>query len=135
MSSGLMSFMFILGILVIAGMLNYLFSFLQWYMAVNAGINITLLQLGRMRRKGLPVNSIMDNLIKARHFGIDISMEQLIEHHRKGGDVYNLVDGLVRAKKYGLNVTLARAQKADLQKIRIIDAVDQIAETRGLKSQ
>ncbi|MBN2172605.1 MAG: flotillin-like FloA family protein [Bacteroidales bacterium] len=133
MSSPLISFFIILSIMVLAGILNYLFSFLQWYMAINSGIKISLNQLLIMRRKGMPVNTIMDNLIKARHFGVEVELEQLYEHHKKGGDIYNLIDGLVKAKKYGLEVTLERAQKADLQKIKISDAVEQIAEERGLK--
>jgi uncharacterized protein YqfA (UPF0365 family) len=102
-------------------------------MAVNAGIKITLMQLFRMRRKGFPVNSIMDNLIKARQFKIQVTIDQLYAHYQNGGDLYNLVDGMVRAKKYGLNVSLEKAQNADLQNIKLTDAIEQIAKFRGLK--
>lgn len=128
-----MTFVVILGILIVAGVLNYLFSFLQWYMAVQSGIKISLGQLFRMRRQGMPVNVLLDNLIKARQFGIDVTIEQLYLHHKKGGDVYNLVDGLVRARRYGLIIPLERARKADLMKIRLPEAVDIIARNRGLR--
>ena len=102
-------------------------------MAVNAGVKITLMQLFHMRRKGLPVNSIMDNLIKARQFRIPVTIDQLYAHYQNGGDLYNLIDGLARAKKYGLNVTIEKAQNADLLNIKIPDAIEKIAEFRGLK--
>jgi uncharacterized protein YqfA (UPF0365 family) len=128
-----MTFLVILGILILAGVLNHLFSFLQWYMAVNSGIKISLGQLFRMRKKGMPVNVLLDNLIKARQFNIDVTIEQLYLHHKKGGDVYNLVDGLVRARRYGLLIPFDRARKADLMKIRLPEAVDIIAQNRGLR--
>jgi uncharacterized protein YqfA (UPF0365 family) len=110
MSPSIGSFFFILGILVLASIFNYLFSFLQWYMAVNAGIKIALGRLFAMRRKGYPVNVLMDNLIKAKQFNIPVDLEQLYEHHQKGGDVYNLIDGMARAKKYGLIIPLEKAR-------------------------
>jgi uncharacterized protein YqfA (UPF0365 family) len=134
MSPSLLSFLLILGLLLFAGILNYLFSFLQWYMAVQSGIKITLLQLFRMRRKGMPVNALLDNLIKAKQFNIPVTIDQLYAHHQRGGDVYNLIDGLVRARKYGLNVSLEKARNADLQNIKLTEAVEKIAKHRGLKN-
>jgi uncharacterized protein YqfA (UPF0365 family) len=133
--SGLILFFLVLAIVVLAGIINYLFSFLQWYLAVNAGIKISLTQLFIMRRKGIAVNRILDNLVKAKHFNLPVSWEQLQKHHEKGGDLYNVMDGMVRGKMYGLNITFERAALADLQKINIPDGVEIIARHRGLHKQ
>lgn len=101
-------------------------------MAVNAGIKISLTRLFRMRRKGIPVNIILDNLVKAKHFNLPVSWDQLHKHHERGGDLYNVMDGMVRGKLYGFNITFERAALADLQKINIPEAVEIIARYRGL---
>lgn len=130
--SDLISFFLILAIVVLAGILNYIFSFLQWYLAVNAGIKISLTQLFKMRRKGIAVNRILDNLVKAKYFNMEVSWEELQKHHENGGDIYNVMDGMVRGKMYGLNITFERAALADLQKINIPKSVEIIARHRGL---
>jgi uncharacterized protein YqfA (UPF0365 family) len=121
--------------LLLAAVLNYLFSFLQWYLAVNAGINISLMKLFKMRRQGIPAHQILENLVKAKHFGLDINWEQLQKHNQAGGNLYNVVDGMVRGKQFGLKIPFQRAVNADLQKIDIQKAVNIIAEYRGLEKR
>ncbi len=133
MNGSLLTFLVILGILVIGGILNYLFSFLQWYMAVNTGIKISLGRLLRLRRQGVPANRILENLVKAKHFNLDVGWEQLQNHHEAGGDLYNVIDGMVKGRQYGLDIPFERAASADLQKIDIPKAVMIIAEHRGLE--
>jgi uncharacterized protein YqfA (UPF0365 family) len=82
--SGLILFFLVLAIVVLAGIINYLFSFLQWYLAVNAGIKISLTQLFIMRRKGIAVNRILDNLVKAKHFNLPVAGNNFKSIMKKG---------------------------------------------------
>jgi uncharacterized protein YqfA (UPF0365 family) len=132
MQSGFISFLVILAIIILAGILNYIFSFLQWYMATSAGIKISLAQLFKMKRRGIPVNRILDNLVKARYFNLPVSWDHLQKLHENGGDLYNVTDGMVKGKLYGINITFERAVQADQQKINIPEAVEIIARYRGL---
>ena len=129
----MLTFVVIFAVLAVAGILNYLFSFLQWYMAVNAGIHISLLRLFRLRRQGIPANRILENLEKAKHFNLDVTWDQLQKHNQSGGNIYNVIDGMVKGKLYGLRIPFERAAKADLQHIDISEAVSIIASHKNLK--
>ena len=131
----MITFLVILGLLFLAGILNHIFSFLQWYLAVNVGINISLMKLLRLRRQGIPANRILENLVKAKHFGLEVDWDQLQKHHETGGDLYNVVDGMVKGRQYGLHIPFHRAADADLQKIDIPKAISIIANHRGLEKQ
>ncbi|MDQ6632575.1 MAG: flotillin-like protein FloA [Verrucomicrobiota bacterium] len=102
-------------VVVILGLLIWLFSFLSiWIRAAVSGAPVGPIELIALRLRGVPVGMIVDSRITAVKSGLDISIDDLSTHYLAGGNVEMVVLALIAAKKAGIHLVFDRACAIDL---------------------
>lgn len=130
MGGNWITFFAVFGFIILIALFTYFVPVLHWYMASQAGINLSILKLIRLRFSGYSIDMLIDNLIKIKENKLPFSMEELLEHTDEGGNIDNLIRGYIIAREHDINLSKKAAVKADLKGIDISEGVKEI---RGKK--
>lgn len=107
--------------LVLIILLWVVLIFRPWLRALLSGIRITHTEMLLMRFRNSPVNSIINEMVRARKAGVLVNRDEIEACHLSGGNVKNVIDGLVFAKAHDFKLTTKEALKLDLQKRDIVN--------------
>lgn len=124
----------ILVIIIVSLIVLYTIPVGLYFQAVVTGVNVSLPELIRYKRRKLPIATLVSLTGKLATIGIYINMSSIVDLHEKGIDIYNVVHGLIKAHDNKLKLTFDEACKADQQNIDIqrtvINTLNNVGEKR-----
>lgn len=135
MSGNWITFILVFGFIIATALFTYFVPVLHWYMASQAGINLSIIKLIKLRFSGYSLDILIDNLIKIREYDLPFTLEELLAHSDKGGNIDNLVKGMVYAREYNIPVTKRAAVRADLSKVDISKGVIELTEKKLIEEE
>ncbi|WP_159520654.1 flotillin-like FloA family protein [Sunxiuqinia indica] len=90
-----------------------------YFKAKVSGINVSLMELFRLRIKKIPTYLIFNWCKKLHDNQIKIDFKSIAKCYSNGIDLDNVVNGLIKAKQEKLKLSFELACEADKQKIDI----------------
>lgn len=118
-------FYIILFVIAIASlaMLFYFIPVGLWLAARVSNVDISLLDLVRMRIRRVSPSIIINPLINATQAGLNLSIKDLETHYLSGGNVATVVNALISAQKAAINLSFREASAIDLAGRDVLEAV------------
>ena len=122
-SSVILSFVAILGILIV---LILFFRFVPlglWISARASGVRLRIISLITMRFRRVTPSKIVLPMIKATKAGLDLNMDELEAHFLAGGSVDRVVDALIAAQSAQIPLEFEQSRAIDLAGRDVLEAV------------
>ena len=115
----------------------YLASLVPWLTYFNCRSNnvpITPSMLIGMKFRNVPIDYLIETLIKARKAGIDVGAERLEIHYLSNGNIGNVVQALISASRSNLRLDFEQAAAIDLAGRDVNQAVMMCVQPKVLKA-
>lgn len=116
-----------------------------WVEAKSNGVKLSIIDMGLMRFRQMPIENIIKALTKASKANLDIKYEQLERHHLSGGDITAVVNALVIANsafknQHADNAAIpkfgfAEAAGIDLSRKDVVEAIRTWVQPRVIVTQ
>ena len=122
-SSVILSFVAIIGILIV---LILFFRFVPlglWISARASGVRLRIISLITMRFRRVTPSKIVLPMIKATKAGLDLNMDELEAHFLAGGSVDRVVDALIAAQSAQIPLEFEQSRAIDLAGRNVLEAV------------
>ncbi len=110
-------------------------STLLWWHARVSGARVGILKILIMKLRNVPVDEIVDNLIKAAQAGLRIDADVLQSLHYTGGEITPIVDAQIKAEKAGIPIRTRDLESHSIAggNVKLIVDSKIIAERAGIK--
>ena len=140
-------FTYLIIILIVIILIGYsLYARLdKWVEAKSNGVKLSILDMGLMRFRQMPVDDMIQALTKVSKAKLDIQYEQLERHHLSGGNIKAVVNALVVAnsafKSQHADPTalpifgFAEAANIDLSRKDVVEAIKTWVSPRVIMTQ
>lgn len=117
----------------------------MWVEAKSNGVKLSIIDMGLMRFRQMPIENIIKALTKISKANLDIKYEQLERHHLSGGDIMAVVDALVIASsafknQHADNAAIpkfgfAEAAGIDLSGKKVVEAIKTWVQPRVIVTE
>ena len=124
---------FVFAAIVLLPLLVFAFTYGVVYMKARAaGVDVSILNIMRMRLCGLEPAPIIDDYVRAVKGGVPVDLRDLETHCLARGDVHKVVSALVAAQASGIPLSFRNACAIDLAGRDLLGAVGSALEPRVL---
>ena len=124
------TFIAVFAVILVVGLFTYFVPVIHWYVASSAGLRISIVELVTWRMRKLPVDSMVEAMIRAKQYRVPLSKEDILRYSKEGRDMANVVTGLIAARQEGFDLDLEKALLADRKGIIIEQGIRQLSDKK-----